>query len=110
MAEMTAREAIAVLHNNQYQKHIANGEYDYIHPLTDAECKGIESLIQQQAQTIEAMKCCGNCEHFETVCGEGKCFVDCDKPAWRFDKKVKYADGTGKCDKWQVKKEASNDV
>lgn len=53
MAEMTAKQAIAVLHNNQYQKHIANGEYDYIHPLTDAECKGIESLIQQQQQQIE---------------------------------------------------------
>ena len=53
MAEMTAHEAIAALHNKQYQKHIGNGEYDYIHPLTDAECKGIESLIQQQAQTIE---------------------------------------------------------
>ena len=52
MAKMTASEAIAALHNNQYQKHIGNGEYDYIHPLTDAECKGIESLIQQQAQTI----------------------------------------------------------
>ena len=56
MAEMTAREAIAVLHNNQYQKHIGNGEYDYIHPLTDAECKGIESLIQQQAQTIAELQ------------------------------------------------------
>ena len=53
MAEMTVKQAIAVLHNNQYQKHIANGEYDYIHPLTDAECKGIESLIQQQQQQIE---------------------------------------------------------
>lgn len=53
MAEMTAKQAIAVLHNNQYQKHIANGEYDYIHPLTDAECKGIESLIRQQQQQIE---------------------------------------------------------
>lgn len=53
MAEMTAKQAIAVLHNNMYQKHIANGEYDYIHPLTDAECKGIESLIQQQQQQIE---------------------------------------------------------
>ena len=55
MAEMTAKQAIAVLHNNQYQKHIANGEYDYIHPLTDAECKGIESLIQQQQQQIEQL-------------------------------------------------------
>ena len=43
MAEMTASEAVEVLHNNQYQKHIGNGEYDYIHPLTDAEAKGVES-------------------------------------------------------------------
>lgn len=53
MAEMTVAEAIAVLHNNQYQKHLGNGEYDYIHPLTDAEAKAIEELIQQQQQTIE---------------------------------------------------------
>ena len=56
MAEMTASEAIAALHNNQYQKHIGNGEYDYIHPLTDAECKGIESLIKKQAQTIAELQ------------------------------------------------------
>ena len=52
MAEMTAAQAIKVLHNNQYQKHIGNGEYDYIHPLTDAEAKLIEKLIEQQAQEI----------------------------------------------------------
>ena len=56
MAEMTAAECIAALHNNQYQKHIGNGEYDYIHPLTDAQAKGIESLIEQQAAEIERLK------------------------------------------------------
>ena len=55
MAEMTAEQAIAVLHNNQYQKHIGNGEYDYIHPLTDAEAKLIEKLIEQQAAEIEML-------------------------------------------------------
>ena len=53
MAEMTAAECIAALHNNQYQKYIGNGEYDYIHPLTDTQAKGIENLIEQQAQKIE---------------------------------------------------------
>ena len=52
MAEMTVAQAIKVLHNNQYQKHIGNGEYDYIHPLTDAEAKLIEKLIEQQAREI----------------------------------------------------------
>ena len=77
MAEMTAKQAIAVLHNKQYQKHIANGEYDYIHPLTDAECKGIESLIQQQAQIIEAMKCCENCRHNYSDVGDEMPCGDC---------------------------------
>ena len=97
MAEMTAKQAIAVLHNNQYQKHIANGEYDYIHPLTDAECKGIESLIQQQqqqieqqAQTIEALKLCWNCRHIEADrCNKHNRLVD-------FPMREK-------CDQWQVK-------
>ena len=52
MAEMTASEAIEILHNNQYQKHIGNGEYDYIHPLTDAEAKGVERLILAQRKQI----------------------------------------------------------
>ena len=52
MAEMTAAECIAALHNNQYQKHIGNGEYDYIHPLTDAEAKGVERLILAQREQI----------------------------------------------------------
>jgi hypothetical protein len=54
---------------------------------------------------IEQMKCCGNCTYYETVCGEGKCFVDCDDlPASRYDKKVKYAEGSSKCDKWDGQK------
>ena len=53
---------------------------------------------------VKRLRCCGNCEHFETVCGEGKCFVECEKPAWRFDKKVRYTDGSGKCEKWEALK------
>lgn len=49
---MDSKEAVEVLHNNQYQKHLGNGEYDYIHPLTDAEAKAIEELIQQQGKMI----------------------------------------------------------
>ena len=62
---MNSKEAIAVLHNNQYQKHLGNGEYDYIHPLTDAEAKAIEELIQQQDKMLElaiyklSACCCG---------------------------------------------------
>ena len=80
MAEMTAAEAVKLLHNNQYQKHIGNGEYDYIHPLTDAQAKGIESLIEQQAAEIERLKVennrlrvCGNCRHFSTGYTESYC-------------------------------------
>ena len=63
MAEMTAAQAIKVLHNNQYQKHIGNGEYDYIHPLTDAQAKGIAALIKQQASEIERLK--SKCESLQ---------------------------------------------
>jgi hypothetical protein len=49
---MDSKRAIAVLHNNQYQKHLGNGEYDYIHPLTDAEAKAIESLLERQERMI----------------------------------------------------------
>ena len=98
MAEMTAKQAIAVLHNNQYQKHIANGEYDYIHPLTDAECKGIESLIQQQQQKIEQLKCCGNCGNWEQFDEFGSekihnCIAN---------KKLTWRERFDKCDKWEV--------
>ena len=90
MAEMTAKQAIAVLHNNQYQKHIANGEYDYIHPLTDAECKGIESLIQQQQQQIERLKCCGNCINWRNG-NIMQCMLT-----------YKVIGHKGKCDEWQA--------
>ena len=49
---MDSKQAIKLLHNNQYQKHLGNGEYDYIHPLTDAEAKAIESLIERQERMI----------------------------------------------------------
>lgn len=49
---MNSKQAIDLLHNNQYQKHLGNGEYDYIHPLTDSEAKAIESLIKRQERMI----------------------------------------------------------
>jgi hypothetical protein len=49
---MDTKQAIKLLHNNQYQKHLGNGEYDYIHQLTDAEAKAIESLIESQERMI----------------------------------------------------------
>ena len=65
MAEMTVAQAIEVLHNNQYQKHIGNGDYDYIHPLTDTEAKGIESLIEQQASICEQAVIITKCRNGE---------------------------------------------
>lgn len=50
---MDTKQAIKLLHNNQYQKHLGNGEYDYIHQLTDAEAKAIESLLEWQERMIE---------------------------------------------------------
>ena len=96
MAEMTASEAIAALHNNQYQKHIGNGEYDYIHPLTDAACKGIESLIQQQQQTIEAMKCCGNCRYWHLLAQDGEVIKYCE-----WNHKENFAFRTDICKRWK---------
>lgn len=90
MAEMTAKEAVELLHKNQYQKHVGNGEYDYIHSLTDAEAKGIERLIQQQAATIEKLKLCWNCKFSEADrCNKHNCLIDYPMRE--------------KCDKWQVK-------
>ena len=54
--KMTVREAIEILHNHQYQKHIGNGEYDYIHPLTDAQCMALEALLTRQQQEIEEIR------------------------------------------------------
>ena len=59
-------------------------------------CGVISDLLAE----VKRLRCCGNCEYFETVCGEGKCFVECEEPAWRFDKKLRYTDGSGKCEKW----------
>ena len=82
--------------------------------MTDKELRELESLAVDQDRLfdpcavialiaeVRRLRCCGNCEHFETVCGEGKCFVECEKPAWRFDKKVKYADGSGNCNNWEA--------
>ena len=82
--------------------------------MTDQELNEIERLAVDQDRLfdpcvviallaeVKRLRCCGNCEHFETICGEGKCFVECEKPAWRFDKKVRYTDGSGKCDKWEA--------
>ena len=81
MAEMTAAQAIKVLHNNQYQKHIGNGDYDYIHPLTDTEAKGIENLIKQQAQEIAKKD--GMLEkaidQLETACCDAPQSFDCEE-------------------------------
>ena len=114
MAEMTASEAIKVLHNNQYQKHIGNGEYDYIHPLTDAEAKGIEKLIEHQAAEIaklndkaDAMRCCANCISHHVIINESKCFEGLPIDEWRFSKRAKPVDCDYVCDKWKwLEKEA----
>ena len=108
MAEMTAKQAIAVLHNNQYQKHIANGEYDYIHPLTDAECKGIESLIQQQQQQIE-QQAAEIAKKDSLICKLKTCRTCNFVMADRCDKHDRLVDNPmrEKCDDWQwLEKEA----
>ena len=51
MTEMTAREAIKLL-KRQDSKY-----------LIDYQLHQIAAFIEQQAQTIEKLKCCGNCKH-----------------------------------------------
>ena len=53
---MDSKRAIKLLHNRQYQKHIGNGEYEYIHELTDADVKNVESVIQRQEQSISDLQ------------------------------------------------------
>ena len=67
MAEMTVRDAVEILHISQYQKHMGDGRYEYYHTLTDSETKGIEFLIEQQAQEIAKL----NREISELRRGEG---------------------------------------
>jgi hypothetical protein len=82
-----------------------NARYLYITATPPHIILALLNKIEQQQAEIERLKCCGNCTYYETVCGEGKCFVDCDDlPASRYDKKVKYAEGSSKCDKWDGQK------
>ena len=90
MAEMTVGEAIFALHKNGVI-------------LSNSIKRQIATLLDSQAAEIERLKCCGNCTYYETICGEGKCFAACDElPASRYDKKAVYAEGNGKCDKWEA--------
>ena len=67
-------------------------------------CKDIKRTLDYLHQKIKEMQCCGNCDFFETVCGEGKCFAYVKHPASRYDKDVKYADGSGVCARWEEKR------
>ena len=73
-----------------------------VSPIFKDDIDTLLAEVRRLKGLAKSRECCGNCEHFETVCGEGKCFVECEKPAWRFDKEVKYAEGNGKCDKWEA--------
>ena len=79
MVEMTAAEAIAWLTEDK-----AFGQERYSH-------KQIAALLEQQTQTIEQLKCCGNCRYYEPYrrwCDTKTTPVQTTNP-------------TGKCDKWQ---------
>ena len=53
---MDSKHAIKLLHNRQYQKHVGNGKYEYIHELTDADVKNVESVIQRQDKSISGLQ------------------------------------------------------
>lgn len=53
---MDSKQAIELLHNRQYQKHVGNGKYEYIHELTDADVKNVESVIQRQDKSISDLQ------------------------------------------------------
>ena len=86
MAEMTAAEAIAWLTEDK-----AFGQECYSR-------KQISALIEQQAQTIEQLKCCGNCGNWEQFDEFGSeknhnCIAN---------KKLTWRERFDKCDKWEV--------
>ena len=70
MAEMTASEAIELLKR----------QWEHLFSLNQDQIDGLMKFIEQQQQTIEAMKCCENCRHNysdfgdEMPCGDC-CFV-----------------------------------
>ena len=88
MAEMTAAEAIRII--NKAKSYVGQPD-DYCSiNLTVLEKEQIAALIEQQAQTIEALKLCWNCRHIEADrCNKHNRLVD-------FPMREK-------CDQWQVK-------
>lgn len=82
---MTAAEAIELL-KNRTPAWLGPAMF-YI---TERESQRIAALIEQQAQTIEALKLCWNCRHIEADrCNKHNRLVD-------FPMREK-------CDQWQVK-------
>ena len=81
MAEMTAAECL---------KLCSGWEDEQLPYITGKQLTQIAALIEQQAQTIEALKLCWNCRHIEADrCNKHNRLVD-------FPMREK-------CDQWQVK-------
>ena len=81
MAEMTAAEVKELFESQSFDGTISN-----------QESEGIWSLIQQQQQQIEAMKCCGNCVNWRNRPEKMSCKIhEIDVAQWC------------RCGEWQVK-------
>ena len=82
MAEMTAEEAKIFI--AQELKALSGPEGCCVQTMQRNQTKknnlrGLAALIEQQAATIEAMKCCGNCKHYVQHCQEGyKSYEQCE--------------------------------
>ena len=87
MAEMTAADAIRII--NKAKSYVGQPD-DYCSiNLTVLEKEQIAALIQQQAQTIEQLKCCGNCINWRNG-NVMQCMLT-----------YRVINSKGKCDEWQ---------
>lgn len=62
-----------------------------------------QATIDTHNELVERMQCCGNCKHWRVILSEGRCFVS-NPEAWRYDKSIPYAEGSSKCDRWEMMK------
>lgn len=85
MAEMTAAEAVALLRTT-----VADFEIEL------EQCHEIAALIEQQAATIEALKCCGNCRQ-----QDGNPYFECAY----MDVESYNESGCRRCSEWEQVKE-----
>lgn len=98
MAEMTASEAVELLTAKATIPQDINDSpffSAYIRIKVD-KASAIATLVEQQAQTIERLKCCGNCRYWHLLAQDGEVIKYCE-----WDHKENFAFRTDICKRWK---------